>query len=141
MDEQQLLMALSLITAASPTDRKNVPSDSAVHLELGLTEEKDLEFKSARGGIPGSLWETYSAMANTDGGTIVLGVEEKDGRFNLTGLEKPSQIRKNFWSIINNRGKVSTNLLRDEDVFLKKINEKTVLIVRVPRATRRQRPV
>jgi hypothetical protein len=33
-------------------------------LHLDWAECDDLEFKSARGGFPGSLWETYSAMAN-----------------------------------------------------------------------------
>jgi len=41
------------------------------------TESIDTEFKSARGGMPGSFWESYSAMASTQGGTIVSGAAEK----------------------------------------------------------------
>lgn len=34
------------------------------------SEGIDTEFKSARGGMPGSFWEPYAAMANTQGDTF-----------------------------------------------------------------------
>lgn len=105
---------------------------------LKLGEEKDWEFKSARGGLPGSLWETYSAMANTDGGSIVLGVE-KDGL--VSGLTDVAATKKNFWDTVNNKGKVNVNLLSNHDVSEIKVVDKTVLVIHVPRASRRQRPV
>lgn len=105
---------------------------------LDLGEERDWEFKSAKGGLPGSLWETYSAMANTDGGCIVLGVEN-DGT--VSGLADVAKTRKSFWDTINNRGKVSANLLTDDHVKTVESDGKTVLVIRVPRANRRQRPV
>jgi ATP-dependent DNA helicase RecG len=110
---------------------------------LQLREDKDWEFKSAKGGLPSSLWETYSAMANTDGGVIVLGVKELDnGEFDIQGLDDPSRMEKDFWNTINNRGKVSANLLSNADVRLMTgLHDKVVLIVVVPRAARRQRPV
>lgn len=108
---------------------------------LNVGEAQDLEFKSAKGGLPRSLWETYSAMANTDGGVIVLGVEQKDSRFSVSGLDNPATMQANFWSTINNKGKVSLNLLSDDDVKVGVVSAKPVLVIRVPRAGRRQRPI
>jgi len=108
---------------------------------LGIGEDSDWEFKDARGGLPRSLWETYSGMANTDGGIIVLGVAERNGTYQIVGLPDLSQMRKSFWDTVNNRGKISVNLLTDTDVTPAEIDGRTVLIIGVPRADRRQRPV
>lgn len=105
-------------------------------------EDKDWEFKSAKGGLPGSMWETYSAMANTDGGVIVLGVKEwEDSSLEVHGLGDPSKMVQNFWSSINDRGQVNINLLSNADVRIVPVEGKPLLVIQVPRASRRQRPV
>ncbi len=84
---------------------------------LRLGEDKEIEFKSARGGVPKSLWESYSAFANTDGGVIVLGVKQHSfERFEIQGLENAGKIRQDFWNSINNPTHVNRNLLRDDNV-------------------------
>jgi ATP-dependent DNA helicase RecG len=93
---------------------------------LDWTEYGELEFKSARGGVPKSLWETYSAMANTEGGLILLGVED-DGE--VSGVSKPDKLRQQFWDLANNRGKISANLLADSDVSEQQIDGKTILMI------------
>ncbi|WRM82262.1 ATP-binding protein [Staphylococcus aureus] len=43
-------------------------------------ESKYIEYKKSRKGLSNDIWSTYSAFANTEGGTIYLGIEEKRSR-------------------------------------------------------------
>lgn len=106
-------------------------------------ESAEVEFKSARGGFPRNLWETYSAFANTQGGVIVLGVKEHDGRFSLDGLtlEQVCKYKKEFWDNVNNKSHCSANILCDADVQEGEYNGSYVLVFNVPRAPRNRIPV
>ncbi len=111
---------------------------SEILIRLNWDEGDDLEFKSAKGGVPKSLWETYSAMANTHGGVILLGVEDNG---TVSGISNLARLKKSFWDTINNRGKVSANLLTDSDLVEIEHKQKIILAIRIPRASRYQRPV
>ena len=66
-----------------------------------------LEAKLAKTDVPKSVWMSYSAFANTMGGTILLGVyedmKEKDPakRFRIEGVDDAEKILKDFWNTIN----------------------------------------
>ena len=80
-------------------------------------EGNRLEVKRANGGLPVSLWESYSAFANSDGGMIILGVKERpDGSWYTTHLQGERKLLKDFWDLINNLTKVSINLLKEENI-------------------------
>lgn len=54
---------------------------------LGLTgEHGQVECKESAWQLSRDVWETVSAFANTAGGTILLGVAEREGRFEIAGL-------------------------------------------------------
>lgn len=110
--------------------------------EHGMKEGPYIEAKSAKGGLPKSIWETYSSFSNTSGGTIFIGVEEMaDGSLIPYGLKDPDKTIKDFWAIVNNPQKVSVCTLRDADVHKQEIDGRTIVVVDVPRADRQQRPV
>ena len=110
-------------------------------------EDYDFEAKAAqgrhgRGEVPRSVWSTYSSMANTAGGLIVLGAEENEfGGFTAIGLSDFDKVRKDFLDGLHNREIVNTPLLRDEDVTEIIQDGHRLLCIYAPRATRKQRPV
>ena len=105
-------------------------------------EDNRLEAKAANGGLPGTLWDTYSSFANSYGGCIICGaVERKDGSWKTTGLKDLPKLKKNFWDTIHNKTKVSRCLLSEADVDEYEISGDVVLVIRVPRATRLQKPI
>ncbi len=83
-------------------------------------------------------------FANCYGGVIILGVKEnKDGSWHTTGLKNPSKLKKDFWDAINNRKKVSINLLKDDDVETFSVvgTDNVIMVIWVPSAKREQKPV
>ena len=111
-----------------------------------LEEGFDTEFKAAGGRdglgeVPRSFWETYSAMANSSGGSVFLGVREKGNKFFVSGVGNPGGLIKRLFDEVNDPNKVSVNLLSNEDVEITKYRERRVVVVNIPRASRTQRPV
>ena len=107
-------------------------------------EDNRREVKKANGGLPVSLWDTYSSFANCYGGVIILGIkEEKDGSWRTTGLQNESKLRKDFWDTINNTKKVNLNLLTDDDIATYTIGERkdVIMVIYVPMAKREQKPI
>ena len=105
-------------------------------------EGNRLEAKKAAGGLPNSLWATYSSFANTNGGVILLGVEESiDKKLSIAGLNDPEKLVADFWSTINNSQKVNLNILLDKHVQIETVNNKSVIAIEIPRADRAFKPI
>lgn len=81
-------------------------------------ERVTLECKKAKSEMPKSIWQTFSAFANTIGGLILLGVDEnmqeKDiqKRYQIIGVDEPRKIVTDFWNTLNS-DKVNENILVD----------------------------
>ena len=105
-------------------------------------ENNRIEIKRAKGGLPSSVWETYSAFANTEGGIILLGVEEQEDHSLLAvGVDDAHKMIGDFWNMVNNRQKVSLNILTERMVAAHEVEGKTVVSIEVPMAERHHRPM
>lgn len=119
--------------------------DSLEDLEF-LSESVEIECKLAagqdsKGQLPKDFWPTYSAFANTHGGLIVLGLREKNRRFEVHGVVDAERVISDLFNTLNNPQKISINLLTDKDVSRLDVGGRTVIVVEIPSASRKQKPV
>lgn len=113
---------------------------------LKYGERISLECKEAKNEIPKSVWETYSAFANTCGGIILLGVVENlreldiEKRFSFIDIKNPEIRIKEFWDTVNSN-KVSSNILLDENVGVCNVDGSNIIFIFVPQADYKHKPV
>ncbi len=116
---------------------KLIRSGESLHLELKEANEK----------LPRSLWETYSSFANTDGGTILLGIKENknevefDKRYEITGVNNPESLITDFWNNINNDQIVNSNILMDKNVKIIDSDSSFIIKIDVPKASQTNKPI
>lgn len=115
-------------------------TENEIREMLHKGESISLECKSAAGGVPKSLWDSYSAFANTYGGIILLGIEEKKGSFTITGVNNPQTVISDLWNTLSSE-KVSSNILFNDSIYTLTIDEHTIIVIEVPRAERTERPI
>lgn len=116
-----------------------------IRMILNLKENHEIEFKSAAGGFPkAEFWKTFSAFANTNGGTIIVGVKEKNHKFIPDGLteEQIDKYRKEFWDDAHNKSCVNLPLLFESDIEeIETDGGQKVLVFHIPRVTYDLRPI
>ena len=121
-------------------------NEKTIKAALLKGERVTLECKRAKSEMPKSVWETYSAFANTIGGLILLGVDEnmqeKDARkrYRIVGVDDPMKMVADFWNTINS-DKVNENILVDSDVRVVNMDGTQIVCIRVPQADWRAKPV
>lgn len=113
---------------------------------LAEGENVNVEFKECGKAFPKEAWPTYSAFANTHGGWLILGITEHRDKnlpekFEVVGISDIPKIKDQLGSQLDNPEKVSRNLLTDDDVYTVDINGKPVLVIHVPEADYRQKPI
>ena len=105
-------------------------------------ENNRIEAKTALGGFPESVWETYSAFANTMGGYILLGVSETSAHdFNAVGLPDPEKLLAEFYVMVSDPKKASCNILSPKDLFIAETAGGRIAVIHVPRAKAADLPV
>lgn len=109
-------------------------------------EHSSVEMKKCKKSVPDSVWETYSAFANTRGGVILLGVYENKEkplaeRFEIIGVMDSNKVVTDFFNQLHNPQKVNRSVLVDSDVRIVKVDGMDVIYINVPEADYRQKPI
>ena len=106
---------------------------------LGKYEWNDVEFKKAQRGVPESAYETVSAFANSGGGRLVFGIQEKDGEYDVAGVLDVDKVQNDFLSALRAENKVNHDIQVESELL--EIDGKAILIFTISEAPRQNKPL
>ena len=109
--------------------------DTLYELLDGL-EWKDLELKESKTKVPESAYESVSAFLNTEGGHIVLGVNDKK---EIIGVIDVDKIQNDFIGNLHNPERFGSPVTFEE--YIKQHEDMNVLVFYIPEANRKDKPV
>jgi ATP-dependent DNA helicase RecG len=115
--------------------------DELLH-NLNLTGERvQIECKESAWRLPQDVWETVSAFSNAVGGTLLLGVAEHEGRFEVTGLTDAPKIQHDLASGLRDRMNVPIPAQVEPIIVPVAGQERVILSVYIPEALPYQKPI
>jgi ATP-dependent DNA helicase RecG len=106
---------------------------------LRSVEWNDIELKEASWKAPKSALSTVSAFANTEGGHLVFGIEEKNGAYTISGVIDADQVHNEFLGQVRDKKKISALLPINGE--LNDFDEGRVIVFYIPEAERKDKPV
>ncbi len=71
----------------------------------------------------------------------MLGIAERGGESVIEGVADPERLLKNFWDTLRNQQRFSHEACRPGDALIEALGDKRLIVIRVPAAPRRIKPV
>lgn len=107
--------------------------------KLHTFEWNDFECKKASREVPEDAYKTVSAFANTAGGWLVFGVQERNRRLEIAGVEEVDRIQNNFLSTLRSGQKLNRIIQVREEKY--EIEGKHLLAFYIPESPRNEKPI
>ncbi|MFP7243124.1 RNA-binding domain-containing protein [Pediococcus pentosaceus] len=105
-------------------------------------EGANIEYKEAKNSLPSAVWDSYSAFANTTGGTIFLGIkEENEVPTEILGVNNALKIKSDFFTQQADKNKVSLSLVDNDQFEIIDIDDKQIIKITVMPALYSDKPV
>jgi ATP-dependent DNA helicase RecG len=102
-------------------------------------EWNNVEFKKAQRGVPESAYETVSSFSNTGGGWLVFGIRDYDGHYEVAGVLEVDKVQNDFLSALRAGNKMNHDIKVETELI--DVEDKTVLVFRIPEASRQDKPI
>jgi len=107
--------------------------------KLHTFEWNDFECKRALREVPEDAYKTVSAFANTAGGWLVFGVQEKNGKLEILGVEEVDRVQNNFLSTLRSGQKLNRIIQVQEQKY--EVEGKHLLAFYIPESPRQEKPI